>query len=123
MCANPNTAVAMAACCKTTSAKQRGMALSEYTDELVTRATAKARCEEWGPTWDPCAKEAEPGKSSRCHCSAGGQVRLGYDHFYASNWSEPVTLEDRTSIECNWANFQSDPGLLGGEFSHAGCVP
>ena len=113
MCANPKAAVAAIGCCANTTRRQRGQALSAYSDEAVTRATAEARCKALTSTFEPCAKQAEPGKSSRCFCR-GGQARFGNDHFYASNWSKPVAVPD--SLECTPDNFyyRHDPGFLDG---------
>ena len=124
MCANPKAAVATAGCCKNTTAKQLGQCFSEYSDELVTRATAEARCKDFGNKWEPCAKEAVPGKDAPlCFCPKGGQARFGYDHFYASNWSDPVTIGSRAEIQCNRASFQHDPGYLEGKCTTAHVPP
>ena len=92
MCANPRVAMAGSNCYPNTTASPQGNCVREYSDELVTLATAEARCESYGSAFEPCAKDPELQTwAEQCACP-GGDARYGYEDVYTSNWSAPVTV-------------------------------
>jgi hypothetical protein len=100
-CANPRSAVAGAGCCRNTTARQKGTCVHEYSDELVTLATAEARCEAYGSAFEPCAKDGD----ARCLCPRNGEVRFGFQDPYTASWSVPVVIGSTGHINCTNASF------------------
>ena len=110
MCANPRVAMAAAGCCPNTTASQKGNCVHEYSDELVTLATAEARCQAYGSAFEPCAKDDGLGLEY-CTCPRGGEVRYGSEDVYSSNWSAPVSTGRQGRIACSSASFGSHEQL------------
>ena len=103
MCANPRLPMAGTSCCASTptGVLATGKCVHEYSDELVTLATAEARCAAYGSDFVTCAKEG-----SRCQCATGAEARYGYEEVHtSSSWSAPVTVKANDFITCAGTSF------------------
>ena len=105
MCGNPRLPMAGTGCCRNTSAglMPKGKCEHEYSDELVTLATAEARCEALGsgPAFRACAKD----DGARCTCPRGADVRYGNEDVYSSYWSDIIPSPPSGGVVCNSTAF------------------